>query len=192
MDRLDTGHLLWMALIFFVGGLIPALLVSLLMRKRKTPALAPHSRSEATTYTVMITTLVTVATFYVFDNPQMIGGAFLIAVVSQVQSLGLVYVIGLAFILVALFARLSGLAWVYYVLMGPATACLNATTLTQVGELGKQRVIDNVVGGILVIVATAVAIGYSQWATRHGESTNADHEVEAGTLSPAGAGSSGR
>ena len=162
----------------------------------------------------MITTLVTVATFYVLDNPKMIGGAFLIAVilvmapigsaqtlkptifrvlgtvlgsvfvillVSQVHSLGLVYVIGLVFIIVALFARLSGLAWVYYVFMVPATACLRAATLTQVGELGKQRVVDNVVGGILVIIATAIAISYSQWATRRGESTDSDDEIELGT-----------
>ena len=214
VDRVDTAYLLWMALIFLVGGLIPALLVPLLMRKRTTPTLAPHSQSEAVTYTVMITTLVTVATFYVLDNPKMIGGAFLIAVilvmapigsaqtlkptifrvlgtvlgsvfvillVSQVHSLGLVYVIGLVFIIVALFARLSGLAWVYYVFMVPATACLNATTLTQVGELGKQRVVDNVVGGILVIIATAIAISYSQWATRRGESTDSDDEIELGT-----------
>ena len=91
------------------------------------------------------------------------------------------------FLVVAVFARLSGLAWVYYVFMVPATACLNATTLTQVGELGKQRVVDNVVGGILVIVATAIAIGYSQWATRRGEATDADHEVEASTPALAGA-----
>ena len=218
VDRLDTGYLLWMALTFLVGGLIPALLVPLLTRKRPTPTLAPHSQSEAVTYTVMITTLVTVSTFYVLDNPQMIGGAFLIAVilvmapigtaqtlkptifrvlgtvvgsvfvialVSQVDSLGLVYLIGMVFLIVALFARLSGLAWVYYVFMVPATACLNATTLTQVGELGKQRVVDNVVGGILVIVATAMAIGYSQWATRRGESSDEDHEVDHALPSPA-------
>ena len=65
--------------------------------------------------------------------------------------------------------------------MVPATACLNATTLTQVGELGKQRVVDNVVGGILVIIATAIAISYSQWATRRGESTDSDDEIELGT-----------
>jgi hypothetical protein len=166
------------------------------------------------TYTVMITTLVTVSTFYVLDHPEMIGGAFLIAVilvmapigtahtlkptifralgtvggsvfvillVSKVDSLGLIYIIGLVFLIVALFARLSGLAWIYYVLMVPATACLNSTTLTQVGELGKQRVVDNVVGGILVIIAAAIAIGYSQWASRRGESSDADHEVEAAT-----------
>ena len=164
------------------------------------------------TYTVMITTLVTVATFYVLDNPKMIGGAFLIAVimvmapigtvqtlkptvfrvlgtilgsvfiillVSQIHALGIVYLIGLVFLLVSVFARLSGLAWIYYVFMVPATACLNSTTLTQVGELGKQRVIDNVVGGLLVIIATALAIGYSQWTSRRGEATDDDDEVAA-------------
>jgi hypothetical protein len=61
--------------------------------------------------------------------------------------------------------------------MVPATACLNATTLTQVGELGKQRVVDNVVGGILVIVATVLAIGYSHLSSRRGEASDVDDEV---------------
>jgi MFS family permease len=210
VDRLDTGYLLWMSLIFFIGGLLPALIVPKLMRNRPASQLQTHTRREAVTYTVMITTLVTVGTFWVLDNPQDFGGAFLIAIllvmapigtaqtikptiwrligtvagsllvvllVSQVQSLGLIYLIGLVFIMVALFARLSGQAWVYYVFMVPATACLNATTLSQVGELGKQRVLDNLVGGVLVIAATVVAIGYSHWASRHGEAAEADDEV---------------
>jgi MFS family permease len=205
VDRLDNGYLLWMALIFLVGGLIPALVLEFFIRKRKAPTLATHSRREAMTYTVMITTLVTASTFYVLDNPKMIGGAFLIAVilvmapigtsstlkptifrllgtiggslfvivlVSKVDSLGLIY------IMVAVFSRLSGWAWVYYVFMVPATACLNATTLTQVGELGKQRVVDNVVGGILVIIATVLAIGYSHLSSRRGEASDVDDEVE--------------
>lgn len=214
VDRLDNGYLLWMALIFLVGGLIPALVLSFFIRKRKAPSLASHSRREAMTYTVMITTLVTASTFYVLDNPKMIGGAFLIAVilvmapigtsstiaptifrllgtiggsvfvialVSRVDSLGLIYLFGLIFIMVAVFSRLSGWAWVYYVFMVPATACLNATTLTQVGELGKQRVVDNVVGGILVIIATVLAIGYSHLAARKGEASDIDDEVESVT-----------
>jgi len=157
-----------------------------------------------------------VSTFYVLDNPKMIGGAFLIAVilvmapigtadtikptilrvlgtvlgsllvialVSQVHSLGLVYLIGLIVLLIAVFARLSGLAWVYYVFMVPATACLNSTTLTQVGELGKQRVVDNVVGGILVIIATVIVIAFSSWSARRGHASDSDHELEA--VSPA-------
>jgi len=212
VDRLDTAYLLWMTLIFFVGAIVPVLLLPVLMRKHPPSHLVTHSQREATVYTVMITVLVTVSTFYVLDNPKMIGGAFLIAVilvmapigtadtikptifrvlgtvlgsllvialVSQVHSLGLVYLIGLIVLLIAVFARLSGLAWVYYVFMVPATACLNSTTLTQVGELGKQRVVDNVVGGVLVIAATVITIGFSQWSTRHGEASDADHEVEA-------------
>jgi len=210
VDRLDNGYLLWMALIFLVGGLLPALVLAFFIRQRKAPSLSSHSRREAMTYTVMITTLVTASTFYVLDNPKMIGGAFLIAVilvmapigtsstlkptilrllgtiggsifvivlVSNVDSLGLIYLIGLIFIMVAVFSRLSGWAWVYYVFMVPATACLNATTLTQVGELGKQRVVDNVVGGILVIIATVLAIGYSHLSARKGEASDVDDEV---------------
>ena len=215
VDRLDNSYLLWMAAIFFVGGLIPALLIPLVMRHRKAPKLESHSQREAVTYTVIITTLVTVSTYYVLDNPKMIGGAFLIAVimvmapigttqtikptifrvlgtiagsifvivlVSQIHSLGLVYIIGLVFLIVSVFSRLSGLAWVYLVFMVPATACLNATTLTQVGELGKQRVVDNVVGGIAVIVATAIAIGYSHLASKRGAGSESDDELEMSLL----------
>jgi hypothetical protein len=35
---------------------------------------------------------------------------------------------------------------------------LNATTLGEVGELGRQRVIDNVAGGMAVILATVLAV----------------------------------
>jgi MFS family permease len=210
VDRLDNSYLLWMALIFLVGGLVPALIVAHLTRRQPAPVLDPHSRREAMTYTVMITILVTVSTYYVLANPKLIGGAFLIAVilvmapigtsttikptilrligtvvgsflvialVSKVDSLAVIYVLGLVFLWVALFARLSSRAWVYYVLMVPATACLNATTLTQVGELGEQRVIDNVVGGVAIIIATILAIGYSQWSSRRGEATDTDHEL---------------
>ena len=211
VDRLDTGYLLWMTVIFFVGGLIPALIVPSLMRTRPAPHLQPHTQREAVTYTVMITILVTVGTFWVLDHPENIGGAFLIAVllvmapignaqtimptiwrivgtvagsilvvllVSQVTSLAVIYLLGLVFIGIALFARFSGYAWLYYVFMVPATATLNATTLSQVGQLGKQRVADNLVGGILVILASIIAIGYSHWASRHDQATNTDHELD--------------
>jgi Fusaric acid resistance protein-like len=211
VDRLDNTYLLWMTLIFLVGGLVPAVLASLILRHRPAPTLTSHTRREAMTYTVMITTLVTVSTYYVLANPRMIGGAFLIAVVlvmapigtsasikptifriigtvlgsllvialvSQVDSLALVYLFGLVFLWVALFARLSGRAWIYFVFMVPATACLNSTTLSQVGELGRQRVIDNVIGGMAVIIATILAMGYAQWASRRGEATDTDPEME--------------
>jgi hypothetical protein len=215
VDRVDTPYLLWMSLIFLVGGLIPALVVPGLMRKRPALALQPHTQREVVIYTVMITVLVTVGTFWVLEHPENFGGAFLIAVIlvmapigtaqtilptiwrivgtvvgsilvilmaSQVNSLAVIYLLGLVFIAIALFARFSGEAWLYYVFMVPATASLNATTLTQVGELGRQRVADNLVGGILVIIASVVAIGYSRWSSQRGQASDVDHEVEAAVV----------
>lgn len=45
------------------------------------------------------------------------------------------------------------------------------------GELGRQRVIDNVAGGILVILVAGVAIAYPQWAMRHGHGEDEDQEL---------------
>jgi hypothetical protein len=210
VDREDTTYLLWMSLIFFVGALVPAIVVPLLMRKRPAPALHPYSRSEAVPYTVMITVLVTVATFAVLANPKWYGGAFLIAaililapigntetlrptlwrifgtlvgsvlliiLVAQVDSLTVIYLFGVLFIIVALMARFGRYSWLYYVFMMPATAALNATTLSQVGQLGEQRLGDNIVGGAFVLLASAAAIGYSSWAERHGHASDEDPEA---------------
>lgn len=212
VNRTDTEYLLWMTLIFFVGALMPALIVPWLMRKKKTPELATHTTQEVVVYTVLITVLVTVATYIVLDNPRFFGGAFLIAsimvmapigtaetlrptiirvvstvagsvlvvlMLSKVDSLGLIYLFGLLFLVVAMMSRLEGYAWLYFLFMVPATAALNATTLTQVGELSKQRVGDNIIGGIAVLAAAALAIGYSNWASRRGHADDADPEVAA-------------
>ena len=214
VDRTDNAYLLWMALIFFVGAMIPALIVPLLTRKRAPHVPQTHTQTEAITYAVMLTVLVSVATYYVLDHPKEIGGAFLIAsimvmapigtaetlkptvirvvatvagsvlvvlLLSGVHSLALIYAFGLLFLIVAMMGRLSGMAWLYFLFMVPATAALNATTLAQVGELGVQRVEDNIVGGVLVLVAAALAIGYSNWAARHGHASDADPEVAAAT-----------
>lgn len=216
VDRTDNAYLLWMAAIFFVGALIPALIVPRLLRKRPLPGPVPHSRSEAMPYTVIITVLATVSTYYVLDNPRMYGGAFLIAaifvlapigdaqtlrptllriggtvlgsvfvlaLVSQIDSLALIYLCGIVFITIAVLARFGSHGWLYYVFMMPATASLNATTLSQVGQLGEQRVVDNVVGGVLVLIAVAAAAGYSHWASRHGRTDDRDEEATAAAQS---------
>lgn len=211
VDRDDTAYLLWMAAIFLVGGLLPALVVPYLLRKRHLPSPTPHTRAEAVPYTVMVTVLSAVATFYVLDHPRLYGGAFVIAaifvlapigraqtlqptvirvigtvlgsvfvlaVVAQVDSLAIVYLIGVVFIIVALMARFGPRGWAYYVFMTPATACLNATSLQQVGALGEQRVVDNIVGGALILIASVLAIGYSTWAARRGEADDGDAEAD--------------
>lgn len=210
VDRLDETYLLWMAAIFFVGGIFPALVVPFLMRKRPAPQLKPYSRSDAVPYSVIITVLVTVSTYAVLSNPKWYGGAFLIAAIfilapigdaqtlrptilrilgtligsvflllllPRIDSLAVIYLFGLLFIVIALVARFGSHGWIYYVFMMPATAALNATTLAQVGQLGEQRAIDNLVGGVLVLVASAVAIGYSNWAQRHGHASDDDPEA---------------
>ena len=213
VDRMDNAYLLWMALIFFIGALIPALIVPFAMRKRPKPAPPQqHTQHEAVVYTVMITVLVTVSTYIVLDNPKDFGGAFLIAailvlapigntdtlrptilrlagtllgsvlviaIVSRIDSLALIYLIGLVMIVIALMSRLGAHGWLYYVFMVPATASLNATSLAQVGQLGEQRVVDNLVGGILVLIASALAIGYANWAVKHGHARDSDAEAAA-------------
>ena len=210
VDRLDQTYLLWMAAIFFVGGLFPAIVVPFLMRKRPAPQLKPYSRRDAVPYSVIITVLVTVSTFAVLSNPKWYGGAFLIAAIfilapigdaqtlrptilrilgtligsvflllllPLIDSLAVVYLFGLLFIVIALVARFGRYGWIYYVFMMPATAALNATTLAQVGQLGEQRAIDNLVGGLLVLIASAIAIGYSSWAQRRGHASDDDPEA---------------
>lgn len=209
VDRTDSPYLLWMGVIFFVGAVFPALVMPRLLRGRQLPAPTPHSQSEAVPYTVIITVLVTIATFVVLDNSRLYGGAFLIAailvlapigtaqtlrptvlrvlgtligsviligLVSLIQSLAIIYLFGLIFIIVALMARFGVHGWIYYVFMMPATASLNATTLVQVGQLGEQRLIDNAIGGALVLIASAAAIAYSSWVVRHGHSDDTDPE----------------
>ena len=216
VNRLDESYLLWMTLIFFIGGLIPALIVPWLMRKKDLPQLQTHSGREVLTYSVMMVVLVTVATYFVLSHPENIGGAFLIAAIMvmapigtastlkptvirvvstvvgsvlvilllpRVDSLTVIYLFGLLFLIVAMMSRLSGSAWLYFVFMVPATAALNATTVAEVSELSKQRVYDNIAGGVIVLIAAALAIGYSNWADRHKTSSDADPEVEALTQS---------
>jgi uncharacterized membrane protein YccC len=108
----------------------------------------------------------------------LIGSVFLLVLLPQIDSLAVIYLLGLLFIVIALVARFGRYGWIYYVFMMPATAALNATTLAQVGQLGEQRAIDNLVGGILVLIASAVAIGYSNWAERHGHASDADPEAD--------------
>lgn len=206
VDRLDTTYLLWMAAIFFAGGIFPVLVGPFLLRKAHLPAAKPHPRSEAIVYTVIITILTAGSTYYVLDHPKMYAGAFLVAailvltpvgesavlkptvirvvataagsilvllIVAEARSLTVVYLAGLVFGVAAVAAKFSPRAWIYYVLMVPTTACLNAFALPQVAQLGEQRVVDNAVGGVLVLIACALAIGYARWQARRDASETA-------------------
>lgn len=97
-----------------------------------------------------------------------VGSVLVIAIVAEVKSLVIVYLLGLLLGVAAVVAKFSSRTWLYYVLMVPTTASLNALALPQVSQLGTQRVVDNVVGGVLVLIASALAIGYSRWEAGRG------------------------
>lgn len=96
------------------------------------------------------------------------GSVLVLFVMAAAQSLAMVYVLGLLFGGAAVASKFSPRAWIYYMLMVPTTACLNAYALPQVTQLGEQRVVDNLVGGALVLVAAGLTIGYSRLAGSRG------------------------
>ena len=110
-----------------------------------------------------------------------VGSVFVILIVTQVQSITLIYVIGLLFGVAAVMSKLATRTWLYYVLMVPTAACLNAYTTKQVSQLGEQRVVDNIVGGALVLLAMGVALAYSRWSDKHQH----DDETASAAVAPA-------
>ena len=107
------------------------------------------------------------------------GSLLVMLVLAEAKSLAVIYLVGLVFGVAAVASKFSPRTWIYYALMVPTTACLNAFALPQVAQLGEQRVVDNVVGGALVLLAAAAAIGYSRWEESRGDSTT-DEQVVAG------------
>lgn len=87
-QRFDNSYLLWVALFFFVGTIFPVIVLPLVMRKMRKPELAPHPRSEAVPYTIIITLLTAAATYYCLDHPKLVGGSFLIATILVLTQVG--------------------------------------------------------------------------------------------------------
>jgi hypothetical protein len=223
---MDTTYLTWVAAFFFIGAIIPVLVLPFVLRKAKAPTLVPHSRSEAMPYTITITVLTSVATYYFLNHPKQAAGSFLIAtilVLTQVESdiewslaiqrvlgtfggvlltLGVMaliggnsfvqvfgmpfplnlYLIGIVFGMAAIIAKFSTWQWPYFILITPTTALLNAYTTNQVTTVGKQRLGDNLVGAVLVILAALITLGMSRVRGAKGASTE---PVAAPPASPA-------
>lgn len=76
------------------------------------------------------------------------------------------YAIGILFAVVALVAKFSSVNWLYYLLIVPTTAYLNSFSVGEAAGLGKARLLDNVVGAVLVIVATLITLAGSRLYTR--------------------------
>lgn len=83
---------------------------------------------------------------------------------SYIEVLGLpfpleIYLIGIAFGVVAIMAKFGPRQWLYFILIVPTTAYLNAFTVGGAAGLGKARLIDNLVGAALVVLAALVTLG---------------------------------
>jgi len=214
--RTDETYLAWMGAIFFVGALVPVLIMPFLLRKMKRPAPVLHTRDEAVPYTVSITVLATISTYYVLANPTDFAGAFLVAtilvltqvgeaavlkptiyrvigtilgstivvlIVAQIHSLPVVYLIGLILGTAAVIAKFGPHPWLYYTFITPTAVFLNALSVQQVGELGEQRLVDNIVGAVLVLIAAGLTIAYSQWHAKHGHIDAAEQAEQQKLLS---------
>ena len=95
------------------------------------------------------------------------GVALLVAVtsllgtVTYTEVLGIpmplsLYALGLLFGVGALIAKFSPRYWIYFALITPTAALLNAYTTAQAGSVGRQRLVDNLVGAALVLVAALI------------------------------------
>ncbi len=201
--RLDTTYLTWVIVFFFVGAIVPVVLLHFILRKRNLPKPKPNPRSEALNYTITICVLTGVAMYYFIDHPKQTSGSFFIAtilVLTQVGSdiewkltlqrvlgtfaglvalMGLMalmghakytdvvgipmpvnlYIVGAVFGVGAIIAKFSPRQWIYYILITPCAALLNAYTVSAASDIGKQRLVDNLVGAALVIVAAGITIG---------------------------------
>ena len=209
-QRSDTTYLTWVAVFFFVGAIIPVIVLPPLLKKLPRRPPVTHSRGQAVRYTVIITGLTTVGTYYFLDHPKLVAGSFFVAAVLVLTQVGddiewkmtfqrvlgtiggmlvlsvvlhavgtvrytqiygipmpmRLYVVGLVFGAAAIVAKFSPRQWIYFALIAPAAAMMNAFTATQATDLGRQRLIDNVVGSVLVIAATLVTIVGSKIAER--------------------------
>ena len=79
-----------------------------------------------------------------------------------------IYIVGIVFGVLAVTAKFSPRQWIYYVFIAPAAAMLNAFTAVQATDVGKQRLVDNLVGAALVIIAAVVTmVGARVMNSRH-------------------------
>ena len=203
-QRYDTTYLTWVVVFFFIGAIIPVILLPFVARKANMPKPNPttHTRAEAMAYTVTISGLTAVATYYFLNHPKMTAGSFFIATIlvltqvgndirwrltiervigtllgvvlmagllkvaggtTYVELLGfpvplVLWAIGIVFGVLAIIAKFSTRQWVYFVLIVPTTACLNAFSSPQATDMGKQRLVDNLVGAALVILAALITL----------------------------------
>lgn len=109
-------------------------------------------------------------------------------IIAEVQSLTWIYLIGTVFAVAAITAKFSPHYWVYMALITPTVVCLNASSSSQLPQLGEQRALDTVIGAVLVLIAAGLTLGYAKLEERRGNLPTVEVPAIAGTpVDPAAA-----
>lgn len=110
----------------------------------------------------------------------LVGSLLVIVIVVQVHSLAVIYGIGLLFAIAAITAKFSPHYWIYMALITPTVVCMNASSSSQVANLGERRAADTLIGAALVLLAAALTVGYSRWQQHRGANEGEDEPVVLG------------
>ena len=86
--RLDHTYLAWTVVFFFVGTMFTVIVGHFAVRKIHLPAPELHTRQEVIPYTITITVLASVGTYWFLNHPNQTAGAFFIAVVLVLAQVG--------------------------------------------------------------------------------------------------------
>jgi MFS family permease len=110
----------------------------------------------------------------------LLGMLVITVLVLEVHSLFVLYIIGLVFGIAALTSKFSPHYMLYMALITPTIICFTASSSTQVKNLGEQRAQDVLIGGALVLLASAITIGYAHISKRNGKTPTQDAPAVAG------------
>jgi hypothetical protein len=88
VDRTDPTYLTWMVAVFFIGSILPVIVLPFALRKVHLPIPKPHPRRESFPYTLTITLLASAATFVVLQRPNLSAGAWLVATILILVQVG--------------------------------------------------------------------------------------------------------
>ncbi len=110
----------------------------------------------------------------------LLGMLVITVLVLEVHSLVVLYIIGLVFGIAALTSKFSPHYMLYMALITPTIICFTASSSTQVKNLGEQRAQDVLIGGALVLLASAITIGYAHISKRRGKAPTQDAPAVAG------------
>jgi hypothetical protein len=154
-NRLDHTYLAWTAVFFFVGTMFTVIIGHFAVRKLRLPAPQLHTRREVIPYTITITVLATVGTYWFLNHPKQTAGAFFIAVILVLSQVGEVNELRTTL------SRVAGTIGGALLMMALVTQVHSVSLVEVFGcPLPAQTVVLGAVFGVLAVTAR---FGRHQW-----------------------------